>query len=124
MNKGVTHAHLKPIWYHSEPSDVPYSPNQFLGWDFFCRFLQQDSSNINVVRGCSNFAQFSTTEKYAISQNLKSINKKSGQLSVFRRFGRYSFQETPLNCPRSITVSYKKNPYLYFVAFRFDKYFS
>ena len=21
--------------YHSEPSDVPYSPNQFLGWDFF-----------------------------------------------------------------------------------------
>ena len=33
--KGVTHAHLRPIWYHSEPSDVPYSPNQFLGWDFF-----------------------------------------------------------------------------------------
>ena len=26
---------LGPIWYHSEPSDVPYSPNQFLGWDFF-----------------------------------------------------------------------------------------
>ena len=23
---------------------VPYSSNQFLGWDFFCRFLQQDSS--------------------------------------------------------------------------------
>ena len=21
--------------YHSEPTDVPYSPNQFLGWDFF-----------------------------------------------------------------------------------------
>ena len=33
--KGVTHAHLGPIWYHSEPSDVSYSPNQFLGWDFF-----------------------------------------------------------------------------------------
>ena len=31
----VTHAHLGPIWYHPEPSDVPYSPNQFLGWDFF-----------------------------------------------------------------------------------------
>ena len=26
---------LGPIWYYSEPSDVPYSPNQFLGWDFF-----------------------------------------------------------------------------------------
>ena len=35
MIKWVTHAHLEPIWYHSEPSDVPYSQNQFLGWDFF-----------------------------------------------------------------------------------------
>ena len=26
---------LGSIWYDSEPSDVPYSPNQFLGWDFF-----------------------------------------------------------------------------------------
>ena len=33
MIKGVTHAHLGPIWYHSEPSDVPYSPNQ--SWTFF-----------------------------------------------------------------------------------------
>ena len=45
MIKGVTHAHLGPIWYRSEPSDVPYSKNQFLGWDFFGRFLQQDSSS-------------------------------------------------------------------------------
>jgi hypothetical protein len=35
MIKGVTHAHLGPIWYHSELSDVPYSSNQFLGRDFF-----------------------------------------------------------------------------------------
>ena len=35
MIKGVTHAHLGPIWCHSEPSEVPYSPDQFLGWDFF-----------------------------------------------------------------------------------------
>ena len=33
--KGVTHVHLGPIWYHSEPSDVPYSPIQFLVLDFF-----------------------------------------------------------------------------------------
>ena len=26
--------HLWSIWFHSEPSDLPYSPNQFLGWDF------------------------------------------------------------------------------------------
>ena len=25
---------LGSIWYHSEPSDFPYSPNQFLSWDF------------------------------------------------------------------------------------------
>jgi len=31
MIKGVTHAHLGPIWYHSEPSDVTYSQNQLLG---------------------------------------------------------------------------------------------
>ena len=35
MVKGVTHAHLQPIWHHSEPSNVPYFPNQFIGWDFF-----------------------------------------------------------------------------------------
>ena len=44
MIKGVTHAHLGPIWFYSEPSDVPYAQNQFLGWDIFCRFLQQIGS--------------------------------------------------------------------------------
>ena len=48
MIEGVTHANLGPIWYHSEPSNVPYSPNQFLRWDFFCSFLQQDGSNDSV----------------------------------------------------------------------------
>ena len=37
--KGVIHVYLGPIWYHSEPSDIPYSPNQFLGWDIFLPFL-------------------------------------------------------------------------------------
>ena len=27
--------HLGSIWYQSEPSDVPYSPNQYLALDFF-----------------------------------------------------------------------------------------
>ena len=35
MVKGVTNSHLGPIWYLSEHSDIPSSPNQFLGWDFF-----------------------------------------------------------------------------------------
>ena len=29
------HANLVPILYHSEPSNVPYSTNRFLGWDLF-----------------------------------------------------------------------------------------
>ncbi len=41
----MTHAHLEPIWYLSELSDVPYSPNQFLGWDFL-PFLQHTGSNL------------------------------------------------------------------------------
>ena len=34
MIKGVTHdshAHLGPIWYNSDPSDVPYSPKLVTG---------------------------------------------------------------------------------------------
>ena len=37
--------HLGSIWYPLTPLDVPYSPNQFLGRDFFCRFLQQTGSS-------------------------------------------------------------------------------
>ena len=37
--KGVTHALLGLIWYHSEPSDVPYSPNQFLALEFVLPLL-------------------------------------------------------------------------------------
>ena len=35
---------LGSSWYQSEPTDVPYFPNQILVWDFFFRFLQQDDS--------------------------------------------------------------------------------
>ena len=49
MIKGVMHSHLGPIWYHSEPSDIPYSPNQFLALDFFCHFIQQDCSDTFIV---------------------------------------------------------------------------
>ena len=50
MIKNVTHAHLGPIWYYSEPSDIPYSSNHFLGWYFFCCFLHQDGSILRAVR--------------------------------------------------------------------------
>ena len=47
--KLILNAHSAPIWYHSEPSDVPYSPNQFFALDFFGRFLQQGSSNLHDI---------------------------------------------------------------------------
>ena len=57
MIKGVTHAQLGPIWYHSESLDVPYSPNQLLGCDFFCCFLQQEGSKA-IIRGLFWFCFF------------------------------------------------------------------
>ena len=42
---GSTLNHLELIWYHLELSSVPYSLDQFLGWDFLCRFLRQEGSN-------------------------------------------------------------------------------
>ena len=35
MIKGVTYAHLGPILYLSEHSDVSCASDQFLGWDIF-----------------------------------------------------------------------------------------
>ena len=37
--------HLGPIWYHSEPSDVPYSQNLPRPISWFGLFLQQNDSN-------------------------------------------------------------------------------
>ena len=34
------------IWDQFGIIHIPYSPNQFLGLDFFCRFLEQTSSTI------------------------------------------------------------------------------
>ena len=42
MIKGGTHAHLGPIWYQTEPSDVP-KPVSWLG--LFFHFLQQTGSS-------------------------------------------------------------------------------
>ena len=37
--------HLGPIWYHSEPSDVPYSQNLPRTISWFGLFLQQNDSS-------------------------------------------------------------------------------
>ena len=37
--------HLGSIWYHSEPSDIPYSENLPRPISWFGLFLQQNNSN-------------------------------------------------------------------------------
>ena len=73
MIKGVTHAHLGPIWYHSESSDVPYSQNQFLGWDFFCSFLHQDGSKKLAEIVCIIHPEFFINLKVEKSYILKQV---------------------------------------------------
>ena len=50
MIKGVSHAHLGSIWYHSGPSDIPYYPNQFFGWDFFLPLLTANPALVVKIR--------------------------------------------------------------------------
>ena len=45
MIKGSLLLHLGPIWYHSEPSDVPYSQNLPRQISWIGLFLQQNDSN-------------------------------------------------------------------------------
>ena len=51
---------LEYIWYHSQHLEVPYSPNQFLGRDFFCRFLQHTGFGFMIYKNpIDNLANFS-----------------------------------------------------------------
>ena len=51
MNMSDTLNHLGPIFNHSEPLEVHYSPNQFLGWVFF----YVSYSKLVLVRSDSKF---------------------------------------------------------------------
>ena len=42
----MTYVHLGPIWYYSEPSDVPIAQTSFLVGTFFYSFLQQTGSSL------------------------------------------------------------------------------
>ena len=60
MIKGVDHAYLGPIWYHSEPSDLPYSPNQFLALDFFAASYSKIALTQNMTTDCLLDYEFTT----------------------------------------------------------------
>ena len=67
---------LGSIWYHSEPSDVPYPPNQFLGWDFFCGFLQKDSSKSLVSKYILCFNHWNSFITFAVDVVMKVPEKE------------------------------------------------
>ena len=118
MIKRVTHAHLGPIWYHSEPSDVPYSPNQFLGWDFFCRFLQQDGSSLwnLLIKGPTKNMVYSDLEGLLFGEVCKTSVKiydecrKPFKMSKKQNFRIFSFKKYGTYCtvlPKSKDIETK-----------------
>ena len=70
MIEGVTHA-----------SDVPYSSNQFLGWDFFCRFLQQDDSRKTLTDIVDQVKLSGPDRHYQRSTNVQLENENYFELT-------------------------------------------
>ena len=69
---------LGSIWYHLETSHVPYSPNQFLGWDFFCCFLQKTGSRTPL----RHFEIFNHYKKFRVSLNCKRTGNSMSMLKL------------------------------------------
>ena len=55
---------LGSIWYYSKPSDVPYSPNQFLAVDFFSTSYRKTSLLAILNRKDSIFRKLHIALKY------------------------------------------------------------
>ena len=68
MIKGVTHAHLGSIFYHSEPSNVPYFLNRFLVGTFFA----VSYSKIALVQalGLSFYIQNKLSKEWELFENV------------------------------------------------------
>ena len=68
--------HLGSIWYHSEALEVLYCPNQFLGLDFFCSFLQQTGSkkrNACIIKIASDCQALWTTGSTILTKEFQCI---------------------------------------------------
>ena len=78
MIQRVTYNHLRPIWYHSETSEVHYSPNQFLGWDFYAASYSKTALSTLVI--CANVIKVLPL----IDKNLNQENYKMGLIGEAR----------------------------------------
>ena len=66
---------LGPIWYHSEPSDVPYSPNQLFGWDFFAVSYSKPAL-VSMPETHSSIIHYAETPEHIVVKNIcKTFNE-------------------------------------------------
>ena len=80
--------HLLSIWYHSEPSDITYSQNQFLGWDFFFDASYSKTALIKIFKyvlelDIDFIKAFASMWIQNLTRNAKSRNRVSKKLSAF-----------------------------------------
>ena len=63
MIEGVTHAYLGPIWYHSEPSDVPYWTSFMVGTFFAVSYSK--TALVGLQWGVRTVQQLEQHKKYS-----------------------------------------------------------
>ena len=93
--------HLGSLLYHSEPLEVPYSLNQFLGLDFFCRFLQQAGSSRLYSYYLTYSIEKKKSKKLPVLSKLDELQSRSLQVQLIW-FGK-SYQD--LTCLAWLFVS-------------------
>ena len=95
MIKGVIFAYLGPIWYPSEPTDVPCSPNQFLALDFFatsyCKTALVQSQYLTYkylmfLKGITFKNLYMKKIQTNTEQTLKYVDRQSNIMILFLTF--------------------------------------
>ena len=67
---------LGSIWYHSEHSDVPYSLNQFLGWDIFAVSYSKTALNYILINDNDKKAKTNSHSFFSVFHLLDSARMK------------------------------------------------
>ena len=129
MIKGSLMIHLGPIWYHSEPSDVPCSQNLPRPISWFGLFLQQnDSSIISIlylrgtllIQGISldknSLQKISYTQDAVLEMQYKfhnSLNSEPLKMFFFHQLGFFVFAKMLRRLPNQRWKSFKPSPRLW-----------
>ena len=81
MIKGVTHIHLGPIWFHSEPLEAPISQTSIWSGTFCGHAVQQYGSSSTPVVICCYIITYSSflshCQSTQSSDSRKTVSKQS-----------------------------------------------